>query len=161
MGTGWLIRPDIFVTAGHVGYDWSHKLGRATEVKAYIGYDGRESEKDPNVQFRTVKRIVTTEGWVKTKGQKSFDVSFMQVDTPFTGITPIRFEETPSQGNLVLGVVGYPGDLSDKRTGEKGAHMYEMFHPTEYDLSTQADTMLEYEIDTFGGEYDLRSYMVM
>ena len=152
MGTGWLIRPDIFVTAGHCSYDWVHKMGRATEVKAYIGYDGNQSEKDSNVQFRHVKRIVTTEGWVKTKGQKSFDVSFMQVDVPFTGITPVRFEETPSEGDLVLGVVGYPGDLSDKRTNEKGAHMYECFMPTKFDLSTQADTMLEYEIDTFGGE---------
>ena len=127
-------------------------MGRATEVKAYIGYDGQHSEKDPSVQFRQVKRIVTTEGWVKTKGQKAFDVSFMQVDTPFTGITPIRYEETPPQGSLILGVVGYPGDLSDKRTKEKGAHMYEMFLPTQYDLASQTDTMLEYQIDTFGGE---------
>ena len=152
MGTGWLIKPDIFVTAGHCSYDWSHKLGRATEVKAYIGYDGHESEKNPGVQFRQVKRIVTTEGWVTTKGQKCFDVSFMQVQTPFTGVTPLRFEETPSHGSLVLGVVGYPGDLFDNRTKEKGAHMYEMFHPTDYDLSSQTDTMLEYEIDTYGGE---------
>ena len=127
-------------------------MGRATEVKAYIGYDGRQSEKDPNVQFRHVKRVVTTEGWVKTKGQKSFDVSFMQVEKPFTGIRPIRYEETPSQGNEVLGVVGYPGDLSDKNTREKGAHMYEMFLPTNFDLATQSDTMLEYQIDTYGGE---------
>ena len=54
-------------------YDWSHKMGRADEVKAYIGYYGHQSESDPNVQFRRVKRIVTTEGWVKTKGQKCFD----------------------------------------------------------------------------------------
>ncbi|KAI4190981.1 MAG: hypothetical protein L6R41_000431 [Letrouitia leprolyta] len=151
MGTGWLIAPDIFVTAGHCSYDWSHQLGRATEVKAYIGYDGRQSEKDSKVQFRQVKTVVTTEGWVTTKGQKPFDVSFMQVDRPFTGITPIRFEDTPAQGSLALGVVGYPGDLKDPKTGEKGAHMYEMFMPTEFDLATQADTMLEYRIDTFGG----------
>lgn len=131
-------------------------MGRATEVKAYIGYDGSQSEKEPGVQFRHVKRIVTTEGWVTTKGQKSFDVSFMQVETPFTGITPVRFEDTPSQGSMVLGVVGYPGDLSDKRTGEKGAHMYECFLPTEFDIATQADTMLEYEIDTFGGKFCLQ-----
>ena len=159
MGTGWLIKPDIFVTAGHCSYDWGHKLGRASEVKAYIGYDGRQSEKDSNVQFRHVKRIVTTEGWVKTKGQKSFDVSFMQVETPFTGITPVRFEETPSQGSLILGVVGYPGDLSDKRTGEKGAQMYECFLSTDFDLATQTDTMLEYQIDTFGGESCSQSYL--
>ncbi|KAL8845843.1 MAG: hypothetical protein Q9221_009019 [Calogaya cf. arnoldii] len=151
MGTGWLIKPDVLVTAGHCSYDWGHKLGRATEVKAYIGYDGRQSEKDPNVQFRQVKTIVTTEGWVTTKGQKPFDVSFMQLQKPFTGITPIRFEDTPTEGNLTLGVVGYPGDLTDRVTGEKGAHMYEMFLPTQFNLSNQADTMLEYQIDTYGG----------
>ena len=176
-------------------------MGRATEVKAYIGYKGRASEKDPNVQFRHVKRIVTTEGWVKTKGQKCFDVSFMQVEKPFSGITPIQFAETPTQGNMVsvhkntssipisqvfchgnvktcpltainfflpsyvykkceaesdsyqvLGVVGYPGDLSDPVSGEKGAFMHEMFLPTEFDLAEQADTMLQYQIDTFGGK---------
>ena len=107
MGTGWLITPDIFVTAGHCSYDWSHKMGRATEVKAYIGYKGRESEKDSPVQFRQVKRIVTTEGWVKTKGQKCFDVSFMQVEKPFSGITPIKFMETPTQGNEVRSAGSY------------------------------------------------------
>ena len=152
MATGWLIKPDIFVTAGHCSYDWSHEMGRATEVKAYIGYSGHQLEKDPSVQFRHVKRIVTTEGWVKAKGHKSSDVSFMQVDVPFTGIAPVLFEETPPKAHTILGVVGYPGDLSDKRTNEKGARMYECFKPTKYDLSTQADTMLEYEIDTYGGE---------
>ena len=51
----------------------------------------------------------------------------MQLDQPFQGIVPIQFTETPAKGNMELGVVGYPGDLSDKQTGEKGAHMYEMF----------------------------------
>ena len=155
MGTGWLISPDIFVTAGHCSYDWGHKMGRAEEVKAYIGYKGHQSEKDPSVQFRRVKRIVTTEGWVKTKGSKCFDVSFMQLDKPFEGVQPIKFEETPAKGNMTIGVVGYPGDLSDKQTGERGAYMYEMFLPTEFDLATQSDTMLEYQIDTFGGKKNL------
>ena len=72
---------------------------------------------------------MTTEDWVKTKGQKSFDVSFIQVDKAFTGITSIQFTETPAQGNMEIGVVGYPADLYDKQTGEHGAYMYEMFLP--------------------------------
>ena len=127
MGTGWLIKPDVFVTAGHVSYDWGHDLGRATEVKAYIGYQGDASIKNPNTQFRYVKRIVTTEGWLKGRGAKNFDVSFMQVQTPFTGIKPIVYTETPQSGAYTLGVVGYPGDLKDSKTGEKGAYMYETF----------------------------------
>ncbi|KAL8729292.1 MAG: hypothetical protein Q9181_005046 [Wetmoreana brouardii] len=162
MGTGWLIKPDILVTAGHCSYDWSHNLGRATEVKAYIGYQGDASVKHPDTQFRSVKRIVTTEGWLKGRGAKNFDVSFMQVEEPFAGVTPIVYSETPESGEYTIGVVGYPGDLKDPSTGEKGAYMYEMFleisHPpltlhlkTRYDLATQADTMLEYQIDTYGG----------
>ncbi|KAL9620303.1 MAG: hypothetical protein Q9160_005202 [Pyrenula sp. 1 TL-2023] len=144
-------KPDIFVTAGHCSYDWSHKMGRATEVKAYIGYRGNQSTNNADVQFSRVKRIVTTEGWVKTKGMKSFDVSFMQLDKPFTGITPIQYAETPAKDSLTIGVVGYPADLFDRQTGEHGAYMHEMFLPTQYDLATQTDTMLEYQIDTYGG----------
>ena len=151
MGTGWLVKPDVFVTAGHCSCDWSYSYGRAIEVKAYIGYQGNQSKDDPNVQFRPVKRIVTTKGWISGQGLKPYDVSFMQVATPFTNITPIKFESTPAQGKTKLGVVGYPGDLQDPKTKEKGAYMYEMFLDTQFDLSTQPDHMLQYRIDTFGG----------
>ena len=152
MGSGWLIAPDIFVTAGHCSFDQAYQMGRATEVKAYIGYNGRQSATSRDVQFRYVKRIVTTEGWLKAKDSKPYDVSFMQVNKPFTGITSIRPEETPANGLLSLGVVGYPGDKQDPITKENGAQMYEMYHLTKFDLSRQSDHMLEYLIDTFGGK---------
>ena len=79
------------------------------------------------MQFCTGKRMITTEGWLKTRGTKSFDVDFIQIKKPFTGIVPIKYEETPICGELELGVLGYPGDLVDKQTGEKGAFMYEKF----------------------------------
>ena len=153
MGTGWLIKLDLLVTAGHCAFDWSHNLGRLVSVKAYIGYAGKTSIKDPkfSVQFRTGKQVATTTQWLTSKGQRPHDVSFMKLAKPFTEIEPIRFIETPPQGYCQLGVVGYPGDLKDKATGEKGAHMYEHFLNTGWNLEDSQDNMLEYNMDTFGG----------
>ena len=65
MATGWLIRPDLLVTAGHCAYDWN--LGRATEVKAYIGYNGKASVGTSNVQFRSGAKVVITGGWLRSR----------------------------------------------------------------------------------------------
>ena len=43
MSTGWLIRPDLVVTAGHVVYDKGYGLGQVTEIQCYIGYNGIDS----------------------------------------------------------------------------------------------------------------------
>lgn len=43
IATGWLIAPDLIVSAGHCVFDWEHNLNQVTEIKAYIGYDGRAS----------------------------------------------------------------------------------------------------------------------
>ena len=47
MGSGWLIRPDLLVTAGHVVYDRNSNLGPATQIKCYIGYNGVDSVPKP------------------------------------------------------------------------------------------------------------------
>jgi V8-like Glu-specific endopeptidase len=125
MGTGWLIRPDLMVTAGHIVFNHGSKFGRATVIKAYIGYSGKKSIGTPGVQFRTGSRCVTTAAWLSRKGAKAFDVGFIRLNKPFDGIEPIEFMETPTSGTSLLGVVGYPGDL--EHDGERGAHMYEMF----------------------------------
>ena len=125
MATGWLINSDTIVTAGHCAYDWSHNLGKLTHVKAYIGYYGKESIKDDRnsaVQFRTGKRVAVLEDWLTSGENESRDVAFVEVDSPFNGIKPIKYQPTPLTGtNVVLGVVGYPGDLMNPRSKEKGA----------------------------------------
>ncbi len=51
MGTGWLIRNDILVTAGHCAYDHTNDYGPVQEVKAYIGFEGKASVgKSPSSQ---------------------------------------------------------------------------------------------------------------
>ena len=73
------------------------------------------------------KRIVTSEGWLQTKGSKPKDVSLIQLDKPFEDIVPVKYIDTPPMDDVVLGVVGYPADLKNEKTGEKGAFMYEHF----------------------------------
>ncbi|GAA89749.1 ATP synthase F1 [Aspergillus luchuensis IFO 4308] len=131
MGTGWLVRDDTLVTAGHCAFDWSQNdgkgFGRAIEVKAYIGYNGKRSINDPDVQFRHGVQIVTTEGWLQS------------------GPT-----ETPLISKDIIGVVGYPGDM--QMDGEFGAQMYEEFKTVKWDRRKAANQMLEYRIDTYKGQ---------
>ena len=99
-GTGWLIRSDLIATAGHNAFDWAHKLGPVIQVKAYIGYNGKASVSNPDVQFSHVSKVATTSEWLSTKGNKSRDVSFMLLDRPFTGVKPFKFADTPAAGSL-------------------------------------------------------------
>ncbi|KND90486.1 hypothetical protein TOPH_04669 [Tolypocladium ophioglossoides CBS 100239] len=134
MGTGWLIRPDLLVTAGHVVYDWGHHLRAATQIKCYIGYNGRASVKGPDVQPRYGKTIVTTAEWIKAVDNRPRDVAFIQVHKAFTGnLRTFDFVDTPMSDTCLLGIVGYPGDKSLDSGGrtETGAQMYEQFKKTK------------------------------
>lgn len=154
IGTGWLIEPDLIVTAGHYAFDWSYKKGRLTQVKAYIGYNGKASVDDPQIatQFRQGSQVATPSEWLRSKGMKAYDVAFIKVRQPFTGIVPFEFEDTPRSALSSIGLVGYAGDLTDRFSGEKGAHVYEVFQNTEWNLEKSEYTMLEYVLDPYGGE---------
>ncbi|KDN68448.1 putative ATP synthase F1 [Colletotrichum sublineola] len=158
MGSGWLISPDTIVTAGHVVYDWGHRLQGATEIKCYIGYSGRASVGTPAVQARSGERIITTAKWVEAAGNRAHDVAFIKVNRPFTGsLRNIPFKDTPlSSIGTTLGVVGYPGDKylegQNGQSSEKGARMYEEFAPTSYDIGKSERHMVEYGVSTFAGQ---------
>ncbi|KAF5967390.1 glutamyl endopeptidase [Fusarium coicis] len=158
MGTGWLIRPDILVTAGHVVYDWGRHYGAATQIRCYIGYNGRASVKTAQVQVRHGVNVVTTAEWIEAANNRTRDVAFVQLDRAFTGnLRTFNFVNTPLSGHkTLLGVVGYPGDksLRDTETGdeENGAQMYEEYAKNDYDIEASPRHMVEYSISTFGGQ---------
>ncbi|KAI8690606.1 Serine protease [Fusarium sp. Ph1] len=157
IGTGWLIRPDLLVTAGHVVYDHGYRYGPADQIKCYIGYNGRDSVKTSAVQARYGLNVVSTAEWIESPNNRSRDVAFIQVDRPFTGnLRTFNFTKTPPSGQgIVLGVVGYPGDKSLRDADgedEKGAQMYEEFAKTDFDLAASPGNMVEYRVSTFGGQ---------
>ncbi|KAL8923165.1 MAG: hypothetical protein Q9208_004728 [Pyrenodesmia sp. 3 TL-2023] len=151
IATGWLIAPDLLVTAGHCAFDWGYNQGKLVEIKAYIGYHGKANVNDPDVQFRKGKRVTTTPDWLKSGKSRNADLALIKVEPPFENVTPINYADTPAKGLAKLGVVGYPGDLRDSKTGEAGAHMYESYEPTSWSLAKNEYRMLEYQIDTYGG----------
>ncbi|KAL5590617.1 hypothetical protein FOBRF1_014174 [Fusarium oxysporum] len=152
MGSGWLIRPDLLVTAGHVVHDWGRKLGPADQIKCYIGYNGKQSVGSPQVQARYGAKVVTPVEWIEGSSNRTKDVAFIQLDRPFTGNLRIfSYVKTPEAGDgTYLGVVGYPGDqtLED----EQGAQMYEEFARSDYNIGESPHHMVEYSISTFAGQ---------
>ncbi|KAJ5662231.1 uncharacterized protein N7477_009847 [Penicillium maclennaniae] len=160
MGTGWLITPDLLVTAGHCVYDHKNQeregYGRVNVMKCHIGYNGRDSLNTPDVQTRTARRIVTTGEWVDSGNNRHKDVAFVQLDRPFTGnLRLFNYKATPIKGYEMIGVVGYPGDrtLSDKDgMDEQGAQMYELFGAIMYNRNENVLQMLQYKLSTFGGQ---------
>ena len=152
MGTGWLIAPDVLVTAGHCVFDWNFPLERAVSIRAYMGYNGKASLKTPNVIYRYATQAATTVRWLAAKGTKSGDFAVLKLNKPFDlRVPPVNFKATPMKGAGVLGVVGYPGDKSFIE--EPGAQMYEMFLPTHYDRNKSENHMLDYLVSTYGGKF--------
>ncbi|EEY16783.1 conserved hypothetical protein [Verticillium alfalfae VaMs.102] len=182
MATGWLIRKDLLVTAGHCAYDHSHGLGRLLHVKAYIGYSGKESiiPPEPNVkdkfrdiyrnykvEFRTGKAVMTTESWHNNGSFEAADLSFIQLSSGFEGVDPIKYSPTPIASQAKLGVIGYPGDLLNpdiQHSDEKGAVMWEMYlkDAESWDTrlsSSNPEGLLQYTIDTYGVEGPQREWL--
>ncbi|KAJ8502992.1 hypothetical protein ONZ45_g11253 [Pleurotus djamor] len=157
MGTGWLVNEDTLVTAGHVVYDRAYGFGACIQVKCYIGYEGVDSVNAPNsgVQARYGHHVITTEKWAQPSPSglqdRPFDVAFIRVHKPFEGqLNVFKYIETAPSATAIVGVIGYPGDkaLGD----EKGAHMYGEFAKTTYNVETDKQHMITYQLSTYGGQ---------
>lgn len=59
---------------------------------------------------------------------------------------PVKFANTPDSGHEELGVVGYPYEL------DSGTCMYGHFLKGRWNLANSSRRMLEYQIDTSGGD---------
>ncbi|KAJ4128864.1 hypothetical protein NW768_007386 [Fusarium equiseti] len=129
--TGWLVRPDLVVTAGHATFDHDYGRGKAVEVVAYVGHDGKKSITDPSVHVRKGVQVITPKGWIDGDTRRQRDVAFIKLDQPFTDITPFLYAATPDGDHPPVGDIGYPGDRDSDQTA---AQMYDSWNGETYGL---------------------------
>jgi V8-like Glu-specific endopeptidase len=139
-GTGWLIREDILVTAGHCVFNQG--LGLVRSIKAYIGYKGKDSlEGETSVESRHGYRVATPADWVERRS-RSKDFAFVRLAGRFDNVKSIKYEDTPDTLQEELCIVGYPGDK--EQNGEKGARMWVGSGIVGYEMSMESDALLKY-----------------
>ncbi|CCC14911.1 unnamed protein product [Sordaria macrospora k-hell] len=117
-GTGYLIAPDTFITAGHNVYHRSEDgnnglgFGRLTNMRCSIGYHGKGSAP---VQYRAATKVVTTSKYI-IDGDGSRDIAFVQLNKPFGGddLKLFKFHDVPFRDSAYLGVVGYPNHAHEQ-----------------------------------------------
>ncbi|KAL3457918.1 trypsin-like cysteine/serine peptidase domain-containing protein [Aspergillus heterothallicus] len=148
VATGFLIRDDLVVTAGHCAYDRSYDLGRLEQAKVYIGYTGRPNVNDAEVEFRSGQNVATTNEWIDGEHAEA-DLAFIKLDEPFYQVNPIEYKNTPTSARKVIGVVGYPGDI--RQNGEPGNRLHQDFQETRWNVHQSGTQTLEYTIDPNGG----------
>ncbi|KAF5974706.1 glutamyl endopeptidase [Fusarium coicis] len=148
--TGWLIMPHLIITAAHCVYDHTYDFGKAVQVRAYVGYNGKNSIDKPGAQFRRGLKVVVPKDWIISDTNRGSDVAFIKVDE-FSDV--VRIAQQPTNGiveKMFRSVVGYP---CDKSLGdERGAQMYEMSKITDCDLSKTALNLLEHTISFANGQ---------
>lgn len=147
-GTGWLLNHDTVVTAGHNLYD-PDKRFHACEVTVSIGITigtiGSEI-----VETQQVSTVAVHWGYF-AGGRIQNDMAILKLKQPLQTARPIPWMEAPLIGiGCFLRIVGYPGDLQNRR--RRGRVMYKSEGALSYDLK-DSDFSLHYNLDTYKGQY--------
>lgn len=147
-GTGWLLNHDTVVTAGHNVYNPDKKF-YACKVTVSIGVTVGTMGSDI-VETQQVSTVAVHWGHFAA-GRIQNDMAILKLKQPLKTARPIPWIQTPLIGTACdLRIVGYPGDLQDKK--KKGRVMYESRGKISYDLK-DSDFSLRYELDTYRGQY--------
>jgi V8-like Glu-specific endopeptidase len=140
VGTGWFIAPNVLATAGHCVY-MLDEGGWASSIEVIPALSGEEAP------FGTARAtsFAAVDGWVQGHARE-FDYGVIFLDDSDLGLRLGNFEVQALTDTELDGVVakisGYPADR-DRAT-------VQYFH--ERPLMGVSPTVLEYDIDTFGGQ---------
>ncbi|ATY67355.1 Serine cysteine trypsin [Cordyceps militaris] len=155
IGTGWLVREDLLITAGHNVFSAAHQC-QASHIQCQLGYRGGSFIDESSEQYRSALNVVTTKSWLRQhRDRDRRDLALIQVDKPFTGnLRLFKYIQTPTskkEGTII--VVGYPGDEHlETFVGETSLWMCEARQKANYDLDKSANHMIEYNMDIYGGQ---------
>ncbi|KAF4499130.1 hypothetical protein FAGAP_4723 [Fusarium agapanthi] len=103
--TGWLIMPHLIITAAHCVYDHTHDFGKAVQVRAFVGYNGKNSIDKPGVQFRRGLMVVVPKDWIISDTNRASDVAFIKVEE-FSNVVRISQQPTVGQSGSPILISG-------------------------------------------------------
>ncbi|EGX88975.1 Serine/cysteine peptidase, trypsin-like protein [Cordyceps militaris CM01] len=155
LGTGWLVREDLVITAGRNVFSAAHRC-QASHIQCWVGYRGGSFIDESSEQYRSALNVVTTKSWLRQHSDRDRrDLALIQVDKPFAGnLRLFKYIQTPTakkEGTII--VVGYPGDEHlETFVGETSLWMCEARQKANYDLHKSANHMIEYNMDIYGGQ---------
>jgi V8-like Glu-specific endopeptidase len=103
-GSGWVVAPRAFITAGHCVY-YKDKGGWVSEVRYCPRYDGTCAK-----QY-VVERVYTFQGWIDNtdENQREYDLAACVVTEPFAPSEPPLPVDPDLIPDLRFAAVGYPG----------------------------------------------------
>lgn len=159
-GSGAMIDPYHFLTAGHCVYDTRYG-GRADKIEVMLGSKGNiiaGTNRSDYEYYGEAKSVSTRtfEGWIQGDRTKSetfqYDIGLVTLDRNignFTGWFNYGYDENLSSGTL-MNVTGYPSDKFDSNSDGKSDN-YDMWTQSGKITSTTDSILRSNELDIVPG----------